>query len=369
MSVKLKYLNILCFLFFNLINCNDVKIIELNHTQIDAEMQSEILKTWKAITKNNKDDVLIFDEDRIWVSSNKKNISFLKKTIKKFDQPKKRISIEILTFAATDVFFQNLYINWSGIYNRLSTIMKNNNNFGFVGMGSRLKDIPTPTEPVSAAKGNLYVNPQEFSINLANPLPAPSTFSFPIVFGGPNLNKERLNILITNLEANSKLRNISNPVLIVDNRSIAKVSIGQKLPIYTQIIDTPTGGVPTNLSKLEYIHTGISIQLKPEILNNEDILLDLIIQQPTLLSGSTETLAGLLIKPPNLLLNQTRNKVILKNNQATFISIFTEKDDQEGATQVPLISKMPLLKKIFKSNAYAKEHINVYVMITCNFLN
>src|SRR5205085_2187969 len=142
----------------------------------------------------------------------------------------------------------------------------------------------------------------------------------PFVFGGPDLNLRRLNLVLNAAEREEKAKIIARPSLLVTNNQTAKMLIGQSLPLYTTVQDVIQAAVRT-LSALNYKDVGISIQVQPTVSKDKKrVALDIYIEVSEVISGSTHTNGqGVAPNPPVLLLFKVKNNVLLENGQTTVI--------------------------------------------------
>src|SRR3990167_8117053 len=194
--------------------------LNIKTKDIDQILNKKLNDFWKAVTQDDKDAFLIINsEEKIIIARGKKNkVEELAKFLESIDRPRKDVKLDIYFLTVNPQYELNLGINWSGIYNRLSTIQAKNQNFGFVGMGGTLYDIPTTTSPVIGAGqyqlltfGNLFVDPTNYAINLIDLSLSRDAFlaqpiEIPIVFGGSNLNTRRLNAVLAASESETKLK-------------------------------------------------------------------------------------------------------------------------------------------------------------------
>lgn len=336
--------------------------------------------------------IVDFKNNLIIARSFAKKINYFKKFLKNFDKKDKLIEIGLTIINTKEEFDFQFGINWSGIYNRLSTIKLNQSSFNFVGAGGALLDIPTPTTPVIPDYvDNLYVNPYNWAINLfekpfnIDTLPPDNTTFFPVIFGGPDLNTRRLNALINANESSKKLQIISKSKILCTNNSKNKITIGTSLPFYeTTILSLPFikpeyqqlfDNLYNNLAtgSFYFQDIGIILSIKPKIcdINKIDIQIKAYISR--VISGDTIYIPAIIIgtqigvfnsNPPVIEIFKFKQNVILNNNETKIITGFNKSDKSENYNKVPLLNKIPIIGEAFKNTLEKKNTQNFNMFIT-----
>lgn len=348
------------------------KVVEINHSPMDKEFEAKVEAAWKNIIGADKNSHILINPEtkNIFLRGESQVVDEFTNFLQAMDQPIPRVKIDVMMVLTDANYGLDLGINWSGIYNRLSSIRAQNKNFGFVGIGGALTDYPTPTEPINTQDGNLYVDPLNFAINLFNSAVntvgnlTSGIVTLPLVFGGPDLNLKRLNLLLNASELESKTKILAKPSVLVTNNQVAKILIGQSLPIYTAVQDVSQGSVRT-LNKLTYKDIGISMQVLPTVsLDRKTIALDIFIETSEIISGSnTYNEQGINQNPPVLLILKIKNNVVLENGQTTVIGGLITKRSKETETRVPWLSKLPVVGPLFvaKNNTWDDSEDLIFI--------
>lgn len=351
--------------------------ITLRIANITPELKKNIDNIWQAITQKNTNCVFNLDPEtrRITIRGMPNQIEDLKKFLKSIDMPRNQVKLDMVLLIARSNFIQELGINWSGIYNRLSSLKASGKNFGFVGLGGRLTDFPTPTSPINTTDGNLYVDPNNLAANLFNSFTdfiscgtniVSSCFSIlPIVFGGPDLNTRRLNVILNAAEQENILRIRSKPTVIVSNNQIVKLLVGQSLPIYTSVQDVVQSNIRT-LSQLNYKEIGLAIQILPSISSDRKFInLDIFVENSEITSGNTTyNDTGIAQNPPVLTVLKLKNQVTVQNGQITMIGGLNIRSAQTDVNRIPFLWKVPVFGKLFQARAESSGDEQAFVFIT-----
>lgn len=359
------------------------KVITINYTSLHEEAIKNLEESWTTIigNKNESSMLCIPETNQLIIRGTDDEIKLFEKFINTYDCKPRKIKLDFIFIASEIDFNFGFGVNWSGIYNRLGTLASKQTNFGFAGTGGALTDIPTPTEPISSQFGNLFVNPLNFAINLfdrslqaisqANTLDAQPNpiLKLPIVFGGPDLNTRRLNLLINANEEESRLETIAKPTVITNDHELTKIFIGQEVPFYTKIINS-INDTATNISSLEYQNVGTSIQAKTMITDDNLVYIDLFVEFAKITSGSVGTdSSGIMLNPPVLEVVKLQNNFIVENGQTVMITGTETETSEQAQNDIPYIHKVPLIGKLFTAKASRKKSIKKIIFITTTILD
>jgi general secretion pathway protein D len=363
--------------------------IEINYAAINKDLEKTINNFWSSLTNKKKDKknriITLHHKQRVIIArGTESEIKNLKNFIANIDRPKTRVRLDIVFVSVERKFDISTGINWSGIYNRLNTIKESGKKFDFVGMGGTLTDIPEPTTPVFDYTGNLFVNPENFSINTFSP-PISDEFAqvqgdffeeaiqvlrLPIIFGGPNLNLRRLNLLLNASEIDKSINIMSKPSIITNDEQVAKLLTGNSLPFYSNLNQS----VPTesqanaNFATMFYREIGIAFQVKPKIhIDKKHISIDFYLEFSEITSGTIDTSflnLGQLLDPPTLALVKIKNNIILEDGQTILIGGISQLARKEITQDAPFLTKIPIIGRLFSSTGIEKEQNDKLIFIT-----
>jgi type II secretory pathway component GspD/PulD (secretin) len=359
---------------------------------LDKGLETTITRFWNHLVKNknNSKKILLVNHElqSAIIKASKNEILELKNLIKAINIPQTKVKIDIVLIATQNQFDIATGINWSGIYNRLKSVQESKENFDFVGMGGNLESIPVPTFPMSPIFGNLFVNPNVFTINTFSPpistkfgqavhtegtfLRSTNNLTLPIVFGGPDLNLRRLNLVLNANEVENNITVISRPSILTSNNKIAKMLTADSLPFYNTIQQTIQSSQNLrNTNSFDYRDIGISIQVKPMVHNDKNhITLDFFIEFTEITSGSTTIsgFSGVMFDPPNLLFGKIKDKVMLQNGQTIIVSGISNRKHHNEITNVPYLNKIPGGNKLFTSQGKEKRMRDDFLFITATIV-
>lgn len=336
-------------------------------------IKEEIQNFWKITTANDKCTDLIIQNNRIFARGRKDQLSQLEGFIKKIDVPTTQVKIDFVLAASDKQIGLDFGINWSGIYNRHKTIIENKTSFGLAGLGGVVKDVPEPTKPLSETLGNLFVDPTNLALNLSNNVFSSllnsslggNTITVPIVFGGPDLNLARLNLMINAAEAEYKIKVFQRPTMVTLDKETVTISLGRNIPIITNIQDSVDSTVRT-VSTFNYKETGVNISVTPIVSpDKKTVSLDLFIEDSEMSGGSTKvTPTGIMTDPPVFEVLKMKNRIQLKNQQTIIVGGLSKNTEVNSRRDVPIISKVPVFGGLFRSKSNAQQNTETFIFIT-----
>jgi type IV pilus assembly protein PilQ len=356
------------------------KVFDVNNAIMNEKFKDLLEKAWLNISADKKAFSSMFidtDRKKIFIRGFPKNIQEFKNFLNEVDKNVTQIRIDAIIVFAEKNFNFSFGINWSGIYNRENTVKRDKKAFDFVGVGGTLQDFPTPTKSTDPNNDNLLVNPLNFALNLftrvfrtpreIRPAQLSDTFvSIPFVFGGPDLNLRRLNLLLNAAENEEKVKIVSRPSVMTSDNEVAKILIGETIPIQATAIDILAVAVQ-NITSINYKDVGIALEVRPIVSPDKKMVkLELFIEESQVISGSTVTNdRGIMQNPPVIDIIKIHNKVNLRNGQTVVIGGLSRCDERRGKNKVPYLHRIPFFGKwLFTGTAENNEEFEQFIFIT-----
>lgn len=325
------------------------RIYQLHNCMCDVALKIKIEQMWDKIVGNTKNAYCFIDEESrtIFAQGYPRQIAHMNAFINHIDRHIAQVRIDAVVAIVDRHFEHNLGFNWGGIYNRQSSV----NCFGFVGIGGKLTDFPTP------AKG---VSPDTFAFHLFNKGAHP--IRFPLVFGGPDLNTQRLNIEINAADIDSHTRILLRPSIVTSHNETAEILIGKSIPITTFVEDVIEGKV-RNVQTINFKDVGTILHVKPFVLNDIScIVLDILVED----SSAHDIIDPKC--PPIIKTIRTKNKVCLHNGQTIVIGGLSLNKGEYVNNSVPLLAKIPIIGWLFQANRTVDEDNELLIFITPTIL-
>lgn len=152
------------------------------------------------------------------------------------------------------------------------------------------------------------------------------------------------------LESDNRGKVLSNPRVITQNQQPAVILQGQQIPY--QITNAQTGQ-----TTYEFQDAMLCLLVDPQILNNDDIILDVEIQKdaPKVIEGAQ----GLGIDT-----KRVKTQVRLKNGETAVLGGIFEQTTTDNTSKVPLLGDLPVLGWLFKKNAKEDSKSELIIFLT-----
>lgn len=360
------------------------QVFPIVHAQVDDGFSKRVKEVWTQIVPEGSGSLHIDDEQRkIFARANKQHLQEFGHFLTEVDQPVIQVRIDVIIVLASEQVNFDFGVDWSGIYNRESSLRACGEDFGLYGIGATVLDFPEPkaqvqNPPNSQPNAGLFVNPLNFAINLFNSgakfLKDYATnpdkneiglIRIPFIFGGPDINLRRLNMILNMAEVEEKVRITSRPSILTGNNRPARILVGESIPLQT-VMEDVTGSASRSLSTVNYKDTGVTIEVTPQVSKDlKSVFLNVFVEDSAVIAGSTKTNEkGIMENPPVLAVIRAKNQVMLKDGQTTIVGGLTQQRRSDKNTAVPFVSKIPILGAFFKASFKADRELERYIFIT-----
>ena len=161
---------------------------------------------------------------------------------------------------------------------------------------------------------------------------------------------------------NDKVVIRSRPRLLVKSGETANIEVGNEIPVITQISDEArqVGGSTNVLQDISYRKTGVQLEIKPIVQANG--LVDLQISQQ--LSEARPTAVTNLPGSPTILNRQISTSLTLRDGGSLLMGGLISGNQSAGQSGVPYLARLPLLGRLFRSDAFQEDRTELVVMVT-----
>jgi type IV pilus assembly protein PilQ len=247
--------------------------------------------------------------------------------IETLDIPEPQVMIEARIIETTKNFSRTLGINW-----------------GFDAIAS-------------AATGNTtgLVFPNNGTVNGGVNLPQAGNGTLGITLGNV-LNTFKLDLALQAAESDGLINILSAPRITTLNNESARIQSGLQIPIQT---------VANNTVSVQFVNATLSLQVTPHVTAEGTVLMDIDIQKREPL------LAFAVVGASNapIATKDARTRVIVRDGGTTVIGGIYKVTSDEGQDRVPGLSRVPLLKHLFKNNRQSEENEELLIFITPRVVN
>lgn len=161
---------------------------------------------------------------------------------------------------------------------------------------------------------------------------------------------------------NGQVKVISSPQLLVSSHTEAKINVGQKVPISTGSISASDGGVTTSQS---YEQTGVTLTVTPYVTSTDLISLDI-------LQSMSQAVANTVspeLKSPIINKREIETSMTIANGQTMVLGGLIQERVNDTLDSLPIINKIPFLKRLLGSTNASVERTEVLVLITGYIVN
>ncbi|WP_163031528.1 type II secretion system protein GspD, partial [Pseudomonas viridiflava] len=166
-----------------------------------------------------------------------------------------------------------------------------------------------------------------------------------------------LQIALRALETNGRTQVLSAPSLVVMNNQQAQIQVGDNIPISQTTVNTNASA--TTLSSVEYVQTGVILDVVPRINPGGLVYMDIQQQVSDADTGSTDLNGN-----PRISTRSVATQVAAQSGQTVLLGGLIKQDNAESVSSVPYLGRIPGLKWLFGRTSRAKDRTELIVLIT-----
>ena len=167
-----------------------------------------------------------------------------------------------------------------------------------------------------------------------------------------------LQVALHALETNGRTQVLSAPSLVVMNNQPAQIQVGDNIPISQTTVNTTSSD--TTLSSVEYVQTGVILDVTPRI--NPGGLVYMDIKQQV---SDADTSAVTTAQPnPRISTRSVATQIAVQSGQTVLLGGLIKQDNAESTSSVPGLSHIPGLRWLFGSTSKSRDRTELIVLIT-----
>ncbi|QHF02984.1 MULTISPECIES: type II secretion system secretin GspD [Pseudomonas syringae group] len=167
-----------------------------------------------------------------------------------------------------------------------------------------------------------------------------------------------LQVALRALETNGRTQVLSAPSLVVMNNQQAQIQVGDNIPISQTTVNTNTSD--TTLSSVEYLQTGVILDVVPRINPGGLVYMDIQQQVSDADSSGTTDVNG----NPRISTRSVATQVAAQSGQTVLLGGLIKQDNAESVSAVPYLGRIPGLKWLFGRTSRSKDRTELIVLIT-----
>ena len=161
---------------------------------------------------------------------------------------------------------------------------------------------------------------------------------------------------------NGQVKVISSPQLLVSSHTEAKINVGQSVPTVTGSVSSTDGGVTDAIT---YKDTGVGLTVTPYVTSTDLISLDI---KQTMSQATANTLSPD-IKSPIITTREIDTSMTIANGQTMVLGGLIQERVNDTLDSLPIINKIPFLKRLLGSTNASVERTELLVLITGYIVN
>lgn len=191
---------------------------------------------------------------------------------------------------------------------------------------------------------------------------APSLGSGLTIAGGRTLsNGTRYALLLRALASDSATNILSTPSIVTLDNEEAEIIVGQNVPFVTGSFTSAASTSTNPFQTIERQDVGLTLKVTPQVNEGDTVKLDL--EQETSSVASTSETSG-----PTTRKRSIKTSVLVDDGGILVLGGLIEETANDTITKVPLLGDIPLLGKLFTSQATNKSKQNLMVFLRPSIL-
>ncbi len=315
-------------------------VVNANTTNINTDQDSKVYGT---VVRVFADGVL----NRLVIRCTPRTYASVKALLDKLDVVPAQVLLQILMVEVTLTESTQFGLEFSGTASKGNTKMLFGTNYSNNSSGGN-----TLSPFVTDANGNTTIrtgsNRQDgFTMGIGDSKNPQTQFGY-----------------IRAQAGNGQVKVISSPQLLVSSHTEAKIQVGQDVPIITgSVTNSSSNGNATET--YEYQATGVELTVTPYVTSTDLISLD-ILQS---MSQATANTLSPQIPSPIITKRQIETSMTIANGQTMVLGGLIQERSNDVLDSLPIINKIPFLKRLLGSTNASVERTEVLVLITGYIVN
>ncbi|HPW35588.1 MAG: type IV pilus secretin PilQ [Syntrophorhabdus sp.] len=281
------------------------------------------------------------------IKDTRENIDEVKKRIREHDIKPSQVQIEARIVQAGSEFIRDLGVQWGARYK--STI--GGKDVELTGgrtatSSSGTSSSYTPTAGQAGQRPDGYNFP--YNVNLPAAVGQGSGGVLGI-FIGSAADSLNLDVQLSALESDGKLKIISHPKVVTSDNKPAKIHQGKQIPYQT---------VSQSGTQTQFADAVLGLEVTPQVTKDGNIRLKIKVTK------DSADFNNLTVSGPTIDKREAVTEVIIKDGETAVIGGIYETQDNVTDSSVPYLSKIPLLGWMFKRDYKKLQKTELVLFIT-----
>jgi len=160
------------------------------------------------------------------------------------------------------------------------------------------------------------------------------------------------------LKQNGAAQVLSEPSVLCTNNKEATIQVGQTQSILTQAQQSTAGqgNIINNYSREDI---GITLKVKPRLSSNNKVTLEVEAEIEDILPGSSAA-----ADRPTTTKRKVVTNAIVNNGETIILGGLMKSSGGKNSTKVPILGEIPVLGRLFRSDADIESQVNVVIYLT-----
>lgn len=159
---------------------------------------------------------------------------------------------------------------------------------------------------------------------------------------------------------NGDVNLLANPRIRVKNKEVAKIHIGEKVPVFTS--NVASTGVTSQT--VQYIDTGLKLEVEPMVSTSEDINIKINLNVGSLGDRVVATTGGNESVAFRVGTRMTSTQLRLRDGETQVLAGLIDDQDRKNMSGLPGLSKLPLLGRLFSNQTDDKVKTEIILSVT-----
>ncbi len=327
---------------FSNLESKTTAIIKLNYAKPDvvAQQLKDIVATLEATGGSagnaggggaNARASFVIDSrtNSVIIQATSSDLEWIKSAIVNLDKATRQVLVEVFIVEASDDFQMQLGSR-VGLFNTGNT-----KTFNDTSVAGTLAGTP----PTAAGTINLSTS----AGSLSN---TPITGALGGIALAFSSSKTDLRVELQAMQKESLIKIVSNPKLFIIDNEQATITDGTEVP-YTATAQL--GASPS----VQFKNAALQLQVKPSVIGDGNVYLDLIVNKDTPLTGS----------PPPISKKELKTKLLIRDGGVAMIGGINKSEATATEDGVPLIGKLPLIGNLFRSKGDVNKKNQLYIFL------
>ena len=196
----------------------------------------------------------------------------------------------------------------------------------------------------------------------------PNGLSVPVPASGvltvKDLNNVTSNALVVNgipglvfNTTNGDANLLANPRIRVKNKDVAKIHIGEKVPVFTSNV-AATG---VSSETIQYIDAGLKLEVEPSVSSTEDITIKINLNVGSIGDKVTSSAGGQAFRVGTRF---TSTQLRLHDGETQVLAGLIDDQDRKNVSGIPGLSNLPIIGRLFSNQTDDKSKTEIVLTVT-----